>query len=169
MPQIPTKERTAYFAKYIDLVEERQMAPALRNTVKEMETYLRSISEDRAGHSYAPGKWTIRQMIQHIIDTERIFAYRALSFARGESQPLPGFTEDDFANEAPADDRTLDSLIKELKAVRTSTILLFKSFNASQLKRIGTASGNPLSCRAAGFIIAGHTRHHLNILKERYQ
>lgn len=123
---------------------------------------------EKIKYSYAPDKWTIQQMFQHVIDTERIFAYRALAIARKESIALPGFDENAYAKNATAAHRQWKDMLVEWKVLRQSTNLMFASFTEEDLKQKGTASGNTISVNALGFIIFGHTLHHLHILKEKY-
>jgi Mycothiol maleylpyruvate isomerase N-terminal domain. len=128
----------------------------------------RTIPESRAGFRYAPGKWSIRDVIGHIADSERIFAYRALRIARHDKTPLASFDENDYAAVAGFDGRTLADVGAELASVRSGTITLFRSMNAETLALTGTASGKPISVRALAFIILGHERHHLNVIKAKY-
>jgi uncharacterized damage-inducible protein DinB len=123
---------------------------------------------DKFDYQYALGKWTIKDILQHLIDSERIFAYRALRFARKDATPLPGFTEDDFANEAGGSERSIRDLLTELAIVRESTLALFRTFSDEVLKRRGEASGTEMSVRALGFVIIGHQNHHQRIFEERY-
>jgi uncharacterized damage-inducible protein DinB len=158
----------SFYHKYIQQIGEDDLVTALRNNTGEMLSFLSSIPEEKWNHRYAEGKWSIKEMIQHIIDAERIFAYRALCFARGEKASLPGFEEDDYAAASNADKRTKNDLLNELTTVRKSIELLYQSFDKQQLEAFGTANNNPVSVNAIGFIIPGHVKHHLNILKERY-
>jgi uncharacterized damage-inducible protein DinB len=169
MPTPKAGEYLPYFKRYIDLVSERSVLAALRNTQKELNTYLETLSENRGDYAYAEGKWTIRQVLQHLIDTERVFAHRALHIARGDANTLPSFEENEYADAAPAQHRSIASLRDELKALRKSTIFLFSSFDAAAAKRKGTVSGNLMSVLAIAHIIPGHTRHHLAVLLDRYK
>jgi len=130
--------------------------------------FVQDIPMDKFDYRYAEGKWAIKDIIQHIIDVERIFAYRALRFARNDKTELPGFEENDYVNEAYGNNRSIMELLTELSAVRYATLLLYKSFNGEQLLRIGIASKNPISVGAIGFIIIGHQNHHQKIFEERY-
>jgi hypothetical protein len=123
---------------------------------------------DKFDYSYAGGKWTIKDIIQHIIDAERIFTYRALRFSRNDKTELPGFDENIYVDDANGSKRSIMELLTELSAVRHSTMLLFKTFNEEQLLRIGIASNNPMSVRALGFVIIGHQNHHQKVFEERY-
>ena len=123
---------------------------------------------DKFDYRYAEGKWTIKEIIQHIIDTERILAYRALRISRNDSTPLPGFDENNYANNTAANTRSLQDLLTELSAVRHSNLLLFKSFSKEQLLSRGIASDQPISVRAIGFMLIGHQKHHQKVFAERY-
>ena len=130
--------------------------------------FLRSLPNEKLIYRYARGKWTIKEILAHLIDDERIYAYRALRFARNDRTELPGFEQDNYALESKANIRTIESLLKEFAAVRRSTIALFDSFDDEVLERSGVASGNVMSVRAAAYHIAGHELRHINIIKERY-
>src|SRR5690606_18442301 len=127
-----------------------------------------SLDENQGLYSYAHGKWTLKEVLIHCIDTERIMSYRALRFARNDQTELPGFEQNDYVPQSEANSRKMADLIEEYKILRQSTILLFKSFSDDVLKRAGVANGNPISVRALGFVISGHELHHLNVCKERY-
>jgi enterochelin esterase-like enzyme len=175
MPATATLARPApgtyqpYAQGYLDLVpESTDPLTLLRQQPAELHRDLARLTEAQALMRYAPGKWTPKEMLLHIIDTERIFTYRALRFARGDAQSLPGFDENDFAANSEANDRLMNDLLTEYHAVRAATLALFGSLNAAQLDRAGLANGAPTSVRALVFITAGHERHHLSILRERY-
>ena len=157
-----------YYRNYISLVEENDLFSALENAVDRSLTFWSDLTEEQGNYRYAEGKWSIKELLQHIIDTERIFSYRALAFARGEQTALPGYDENQYADNCMADSRSLQEMIDELVLVRKSTIALFKSFDESVLDNLGNASGSNLSVIAAGFIIVGHEIHHMNVVKERY-
>jgi uncharacterized damage-inducible protein DinB len=133
-----------------------------------MRQALGPLTDEQARFAYAPGKWTIKEVLVHILDTERIFAYRALRFARNDQTDLPGFEQDDYVPNSEANDRPLSDILAEYATVRAATLSLFRSFSATQLERTGTANGGPASVRALLFIIPGHELHHLSILRERY-
>lgn len=156
-----------YFSRYIDLVKEDNVMDALQAQDSMVQTYFEAL-ESKADHSYAPGKWTLKEMLQHIIDTERIFNFRALCFARQETQNIPGFEEDDYAANSHAAARTWQSLCEELKAVRLGTRFLFESFSAGDYDHSGSANGKPTTVVAIGFMTVGHLYHHVNVIKERY-
>jgi enterochelin esterase-like enzyme len=158
-----------YAQGYLDLLAEGADPLALlRQQSAELHRDLARLTEAQALMRYAPGKWTPKEMLLHIIDTERIFTYRALRFARGDAQSLPGFDENEFAAASEANDRAMSDLLTEYHAVRAATLALFGSFTEAQLDRVGLANGGATSVRALLFITAGHERHHLGILRERY-
>ncbi len=165
-PQVD--EYPHYFGTYIAHVEENDCIKALENTEKEILTYLRSIPENKGDFAYAPGKWTVKQLIIHVSDAERIFAYRALRFSRGDAQQNLSFEENDYANNCEATERSLQSVIEEFEAVRKATILLYKSFSAKTLQNLGNTSVGKTTVNALGFTISGHAIHHIKVLKERY-
>ncbi len=162
------EEYNSYYATYINLVEEQDIVISLKQGFDETFAFLNSIPEERWVFSYAEGKWNIKEIVQHLLDTERVFTYRALSFSRKETQALPGYDQDEYLEQSNANSRTKESLIEEYKSIRNATITLYKSFNSDMLMRIGTASGSPLSVRAAGYITAGHEKHHCKIIQEKY-
>lgn len=162
------KEFNSYYKPYIDLVNELDIVLSLQQSLDETITFFNSIPDNKWLYSYAEGKWTIKEIIQHILDTERIFAYRALCFSRKENIALPGFDQDVYLENSNANTRTKDSLIEEYKVIRDASITLYKSFTKQMLLHVGVASESPLSVRAAGYIIVGHEKHHCNIIKARY-
>jgi DinB superfamily len=161
-------EYAPYYAKYVALVPEGDIAETLARQIDETLVVYRDISDDQAKFRYEPGKWSVKAMLGHVSDSERVFQYRALSIARGERQSLPGFDQDDYAREAGSDERPWSGLVEELKAVRAASVALFRSLADEALDRRGIANNVEVSVRALGYIIAGHERHHLNILRERY-
>lgn len=162
-------EYAPYQTAYLSLVsDEWSLVEELEISVHNLIHFVRDIPMDKYDYRYAEGKWDIKDIIQHVIDTERIFAYRALAFARGDKTPLPGFEEADYAASALAGRRHLQDLLTELALVRQSTIMMFKSFTEADLLKTGTASGYTISVRAIGFVIIGHQNHHIKIFKERY-
>ncbi len=158
----------AYFYQYVSLVNDIELVPALEQGRDETAKFFGAIPEDRHEYSYAPGKWTPKDMLLHIIDTERIFAYRALRFTREQDTDLPGFEQDIFAASGNANSRTMNDLLDEYTAVRNSNIAMFRSFDDAALVRIGKASNTNMSPRAVGFIICGHEIHHMAVLRDRY-
>lgn len=157
-----------YYKKYIDLVDTDDINDALEYGTSQMIKLSNNIPPTKYDYSYGEGKWTTKESLIHLIDTERIFAYRALRFARGDKTELPGFDQDNYVPTAKGHQRSFSAIMKEYKSVRQASISLFKSFDEEMLTQVGLASGNPFSVRALGYIIAGHEIHHRNILKERY-
>lgn len=127
-----------------------------------------SLPADKGDYRYAPGKWSIKEMLGHMIDTERVFAYRALCISRGEQQNLPGFEQNDYVEKSEANKRTMADLITEFKTVRLSSLYLLQSLSTQQVDRLGSGNGHPVSVRALAHMIAGHELHHLTILRDRY-
>jgi hypothetical protein len=169
MKKAEIKSPKGYFNRYIDLVEENDLFEAFDAAGKVLEN-LDLAGLNKIGEQvYAPGKWTIKDIFQHIIDTERVFAYRAMRFARTDSTPLPGYDEDFFAQHALAGKRNLEEILHEFKVLRESTILLFKSFQPSVFANSGISFNQEISVLAIAFTIIGHQVHHLNIIKERYE
>jgi DinB superfamily len=157
-----------YYDRYISLIEEDDIINVIEKQKKSSETFLKSFTEENGIFAYAEGKWTVKEVLGHLIDTERIMAYRALAFARGEKQSLPGFEQDDYVAESNFNKRSLDHLIIEFITVRESNIILFQSFDEKILIKRGTASGSEITVLALIYIIAGHEKHHMKFLRERY-
>ena len=158
-----------YFNYYISLVDETlDVATALEQTHKKTNLLLTYITESKGNSAYAKGKWTIKELLVHMIDTERIFCNRALRFARNDQTDLPGYDHDNYVPFSGANERALKDITDEFNAVRKATIALFNSFTNQMLERSGTANGNKLTVLAIGYVISGHETHHVNILKERY-
>jgi len=161
-------EYAASFKKYIDVVPDGEPATILESQRKDWQRLLAPLGEEAGNFRYAPGKWTIKEVLGHVIDAERIFSYRLLRIARGDKTPLPGFEQDDYIKTANSSARRLTDLREEFEVVRRSSLALVSSLVDDDLKRTGTASNNPISARALVFIIAGHDRHHWQILREKY-
>jgi uncharacterized damage-inducible protein DinB len=157
-----------YYHRYLDLVKEEKLLEALDKNTRRFKKFLDKIPNRKADFSYAEGKWTLKELLQHIIDTERVFAYRALSFARRDPNSLPSFDEKIWAQQAPASSRKWKDLLAEWKAQRKSTQLMFASFHDEQLLAVGTANGNPVNPLALGFLCCGHVTHHINVIKQKY-
>jgi uncharacterized damage-inducible protein DinB len=157
-----------FYKNYVKQIEETDLLQALRISGHRCLELIHAIPEDKADYRYADGKWTIRELLCHMIDAERIFAYRALRFARNDKTPLAGFEENDYAPQANASGRSLQKIAAEMAHLRSSTIDLFEGFTPEMLIRKGTANTNELSVIVLGFIIAGHETHHCNVLRERY-
>ena len=147
---------------------EKDLATAFANQAILISDLLSLINEAKSTYAYAPGKWTLKEMLQHLIDAERVFTYRALCFARKESQTLPSFDENEYAGNSFANNRSWENLSEEFMAVRQATILLFESFSPEMLSNTGKAGSNELSAEQIGFITVGHFNHHYKIIKERY-
>lgn len=168
MPKPSLTSYAAYFQHYVDQVPENDLIPAFKNQTAGIQEFLSSITEEKSAYAYAEGKWSIKELLQHVIDTERIFSYRALCFARGEKINLPGFEENEYAANSHANSRTWISLIHEFVAVRKATELLFESFSEDVVNNAGLSNNNPNTVASLGFITVGHYYHHKKILMERY-
>jgi hypothetical protein len=166
--EIASTEFHSYFKTYIDKVGEVTLKEALENGWEETISFFESIPESKLDYRYSKDKWTIKDILLHLIDAERAFSYRALQFARSNQADLEGFDENIFVENAQANLRSLEDLISEYDAVRQSSILMYNSFSADILKRTGKANNAVLSVRAAGFLICGHEIHHKEIIKDRY-
>ena len=163
-----SSEYNSYYGTYIELVGDVTLIDGLKKGLSETISFLTTIPVNKLEYRYAEGKWTIKEIVRHIIDTERIFAYRALRFARNDETSLPGFDQDEYIIPAKANSQNLDSLLEEYKANRLATLAMFVNFTDAMLKGIGEASNSPMSARATGFITIGHEKHHCNIIRERY-
>jgi hypothetical protein len=166
--QLPINEYSKFNATYIQALENVELFEELEISLHDFIRFVQNIPLDKFDYSYAAGKWTIKEIIQHIIDTERIFAYRALRISRNDKTPLPGFEENSYVENTSAKARSIQDLLTEFSAVRHSNLLMFKSFSEEQMARIGIASDHEISVRAIGFILLGHLKHHQNVFKERY-
>ena len=166
--QLSVTDYPAYFSTYINAVGNVDLIEELEISVHRLIKFIQNIPMGKHDYSYAEGKWTIKDIIQHLIDAERIFSYRALRFARNDKTELPGFEENDYAAIANGSQRTLIDLLSELAVVRQSTLALFKSFNEEILSRKGIASNKAVTVAAIGFVIIGHQNHHQRIFQERY-
>ncbi|MDO9375083.1 MAG: DinB family protein [Ferruginibacter sp.] len=167
MTDSPTNVQ-GYFKRYTDLVNETTLASAFTAQSTVIKELLPKITEEKSTFAYAEGKWTIKEVLQHLIDAERVFAFRALCFSRKEAATLPSFDENDYAVNSNANNRSWQNLVDEFLAVRRSTILLFESFDQQMLHCMGTAGSNILSAEQLGYITVGHFTHHSNVLAERY-
>jgi hypothetical protein len=166
---IPQADEAApYYFRYIDLVSDGNILQVLRAQMEEALSLFSGISEEKSLHRYQPDKWSIRGVLGHMNDAERVFSYRALSFARGDGGPLPSFDEKAWAPQAHADDHSWASHVEDFQAVRLATLTLLRSFSAEAWSRRGVASDNSITVRALSFILAGHVTHHLNVLREKY-
>lgn len=161
-------EHAPFFENYISLVEDPDIVSALTSQMPETNKTLAGIAEEKSLFRYAEGKWSIRELVGHLIDGERIMAYRALRFARNDQTPLEGFEQDEYIENADFDSVSLSELAAELALVRESSILMFKNLPEAAWTRSGLASGNLVTVRALAYIIAGHELHHMKILREKY-
>jgi uncharacterized damage-inducible protein DinB len=168
MKNLEINEFSPYYENYIKLVPGTDINKELIRQKEELLHFYKSIPVFKQEYKYAEGKWTIKDIILHLIDAERIFAYRALRISRSDTTPLPGFDENDYVSMANANDREFESLLSEFETVREATISLFASFTDLDLLRLGTASNASVSVRAIGYIILGHELHHKNVILERY-
>lgn len=157
-----------FYHNYINQVPEDDLEQAFRNGTQKFLQFLETVPDSKYDYRYAEGKWTVREVVQHILDAERIFAYRALCFARKDPTFLPGFDENLYAANSKAVNRNWASLVEEFKTVRRSSELLFASFDEEQLESSGTSNNNSVYVRGIGFLLIGHSLHHLRVLLERY-
>ena len=164
---LPVSEYAPFYAGYIQTLDNVKLIEEMEICLHDFIKFVQNISMDKFDYRYAEGKWTIKDIIQHLIDAERVFSYRAMRISRNDMTPLPGFEENDYVDNANGNTRSLQELLTEMAVVRQSTLSLFKSFSEEQLLRIGTASNSKVSVRAIGFIIIGHQKHHQRIFKER--
>ncbi|MBL7813984.1 MAG: DinB family protein [Saprospiraceae bacterium] len=158
----------SYFDRYINLVDDIELMDALKQSIAELDNLDLAPLNKIADMAYAKGKWTVKDVFQHLIDTERVMNYRALSFGRNDVFQLPGFDQDVYANHVSTQKRNLRNLIAELKMLHRSSIALFKSFDDKALMRSGTMYNSPMSVLGIGFILAGHQKYHLKIINEKY-
>ena len=161
-------EYAPFYAGYVDQVEGDDILTVLSDQRAGTLSLLRGLTEEQGAHRYAPGKWSVKEVLGHVTDGERIFTYRALSFARGESQGQPGFDQDAYVDVAKFDRRSLVSIGDEYESVRRATLTLFESFGEEAWQRVGIANGVSFSVRGIAFITAGHEAHHIKVLRERY-
>ncbi len=161
-------EHAAYFGKYISLVPDGDIVQTLASERDITLRLLESVPAEKSLFRYAPGKWSMRECYVHLADSERVFAYRALRFARADPSPLLSFEQDNYVAASGADARDWPGIVDEYRAVRAATLALFANLPAEAWTRTGTASGNPVTVRAIAYIIAGHDVHHRNLLREHY-
>ena len=161
-------EHDPYYGKYINLVPEGDLVAYLRRQGERTAEFLRGIPEHLHEHRYAEGKWSVKEVVGHLSDVERVMSYRALRFARADETPVPGFDENTYVPAANFDARSLDSLVEEYASVRAATLTLLASLDEAAARRRGTANEREISVRALAYIIAGHIDHHVALLKERY-
>ncbi len=161
-------EYAPYFAQYVSRIGDEDILELLERQIGETATALAGLDDRDAEFRYAEGKWSIKEVLGHVADTERVMVYRAVCFARGERSPLPGFDENEYVRHAKFGARRLADLVAEFRAVRAATIPFFAGLDAEELMRAGTANNRPYTVRAVAYIVAGHERHHRAILEERY-
>jgi uncharacterized damage-inducible protein DinB len=161
-------ECAPYYRQYVELVPEGNIIDILETQLADTLLMLGDLPESRAGFRYEEGKWSLKEVLGHLVDSERIFAARALSFSRGETQPLPGFEQDDYVARGEFDARPLKSILGEYESLRLANLAFFQSFNDAMLLRAGTANGTPFTVRSVLFVLAGHELHHLKVIRERY-
>ncbi len=157
-----------FYEKYVNLVQGDSVEEAMANHAAAVKTFYLALPEDKADYAYAEGKWTIKDVLQHVTDAERIFSYRLLRISRGDTTPLPGFEENDYAVAAHAGKRSMQELKDEFAAVRTATDHLLASLGEEEYSRVGTSNNNPIAANTIGFLLYGHLLHHQAILEERY-
>jgi len=165
---LSSSEYNPYYSVYINLNEDEDLLTGLRNSSSQTQKFFETIPKNKLEYRYDRGKWSIKEILQHIIDTERVFSYRAMRIARKDNTPLTGFDQDTYVERSDADSRDIKELLLEYRTLRESTIQMFYGFTENMLRNVGEASNSPLSPRAAGFIISGHEKHHCRVIKERY-
>jgi len=163
-----TSEYNPYYEKYISLIEEGELMNSLERQPSELRSLLKGLDEEKGKHAYADGKWSIKEVLSHLIDGERIFGYRVLRISRGDETPIEGFEQDGYIENSHANERSFEDLLEELSLQRKANLRMLKNLRNDDWKRFGTASQSPVSVHALGFIMAGHVRHHINILKDQY-
>lgn len=168
MPRPITADYPEYFGRYISQVPEEDLFESFKLQFPRIESFLHSIDEEKANSTYAPGKWTLKALLQHVIDAERIFCYRALCFARKEAANLPSFDENLYAGNSAAEERSWKSLSNEFINLRISTQDLFKSFSDEMLQMKGSANNNTISVLSIGYTLVGHVYHHIKVVQEKY-
>ncbi|MCA9735714.1 MAG: DinB family protein [Deferribacteres bacterium] len=164
----PKNEYAEYYHKYIRQLPDGDICEILASQLDETIKLLAQIDEVQANHRYAAGKWSLKDVVAHIVDTERVFAYRALCFARNDSGPFPSMEQDNFVRFGNFANRSLKSIVDEYRFLRQSNIVLFRSFDDEISMRKGIASGTEMTVRAIAYIIAGHERHHVSVIQEKY-
>lgn len=168
MQRPATSDYASFYETYVKQVKEDDVHLAFQNNSVLLDSFLDTVPESKGDYAYAEGKWTVKQLLQHVIDAERIFTHRALWFARKSPHPLSGFDENEYAAVADVSNRSVSSLVTEMKAVRRSSELLFRSFAEKELNAVGVANNHAITVNALGFVLLGHFLHHQQILEERY-
>ena len=167
-PQPAEYAQSPYVSKYVELVGEEPVLEVLTQQYGEMLRIFGALDEQKSGFRYAEGKWSLKELLGHMVDTERIMAYRVLCLARGEKQPLPGFDENAYAQHAGYGNRPFADVLEEYRLVREANLLLFRSLTEPMLRQVGNANGYDISARAMLYVLTGHEAHHLRIIRERY-
>ena len=157
-----------FYSPYIDTLADEPLVPLMERQLNNFPQFLKSIPKDKVHYSYGPGKWSVIEVLVHLLDAERVFQYRALRIARGDQKPLPGFEQNEYVPNSGASSRKMDSIIEEYEIVRRSTLALYRTFTDEVLQRKGTASGAGVTVGALGFIICGHQKHHRDVIRARY-
>ncbi|HVA57898.1 MAG: DinB family protein [Gemmatimonadaceae bacterium] len=161
-------EFAPFYAGYVNGVPDGDVVAVLEQQARDLTALLSGLSDERAGHRYAPDKWSVKEVVGHVADAERIFAYRALRISRGDATPLAGFDQDAYVARGQFDRRALSDLLTEYAAVSAATVSLFRAMSDEESRRAGSANGVPVTARALAYVAAGHERHHARILRERY-
>ena len=161
-------EYAEYYDRYISLIPEGEIVPILEKQIDDMAAMFAGVPEDKGTFSYAPGKWTTKESLSHVIDAERIFAYRLLRISRGDETPLEGFDQEGYIENSNANARSFADLLEEFALQRRSNLLLIRNLSDAASRRMGTASDNPVSARALAYMLAGHVKHHENIFRNNY-
>lgn len=161
-------EYDSYYQKYISLVPEEEIIPALERQAEEIAELLKSVSEEKGTYAYTDGKWTVKEVISHLIDGERIFAYRAFRIARGDKTPIEGFEQDGYIENSHANRRSIAKLVDEFTLLREANTIFFSNLEVGDWVRTGRANNVEISVRSLAWIMVGHIRHHINILKSNY-
>lgn len=168
MPRPQANECAPYYTRYINLVEGNSISEIVNKYAFDLQEFYNNLPDDKANYAYAEDKWNLKQVLQHVMDAERVFAYRALRICRNDKTPLSSFDENAYVANGFAEQRALSSLKQEFNSVRAATDIFLLSLNDEQIMRMGTASNNPVSVNALAFIIYGHLLHHKNIFTDRY-
>ncbi len=165
---LPITDYNPYYQTYIDKLGDVELMDMMQSQLDNFPKFILSLPKDKWNFAYSDDKWTIAEVILHVLDTERIFQYRALRFGRNDSTAIPGFDQDVYVPESNANSRSIESIVEEYRSVRNSSITLFASFDEGILKRSGMANGSNMSVAALGFIMLGHQRHHRDVIRSRY-
>jgi hypothetical protein len=168
IPKPAPDEYASYYGRYIDQLPEGDILEILQTQIRQTQALLEALDETQGNFRYAPGKWSLKEVIGHLSDVERVFAYRALSFARQDPAPLPGIEQDDYVAAGRFEIRRLPSMVEEFTSVRAASLTLFASFDGETCSRRGNASQCDFTVRSIPYIIAGHERHHMNVVRQRY-